>query len=230
MSHLEKAQPELATANPPPTNGYSAPGRNLYYRQLGDPGPLGLYGFASTTFILSMYNVQARGINTPNVVIGMALFVGGLAQFVAGMWEFATQNTFAATAFTMYGGFWMSFGTIFIPGSGILTAYTDINELNSALGIYLWTWFIVTFLLLVASLRRNLGLVVLFFFLTITFALLGSGKFSTAHAVALDKAGGAFGIITAFIAFYVGTAEMLNDRAQSWFVLPLGQIPKRRID
>ena len=57
----------------------------------------GLFGFASTTFILSMYNVQARGITTPNVVVGMALFVGGLAQFVAGMWEFATQNTFAAT-------------------------------------------------------------------------------------------------------------------------------------
>ena len=40
MSHLEKAQPEVATANPPPSNGYSGPARNLYYRQLGDPGPL----------------------------------------------------------------------------------------------------------------------------------------------------------------------------------------------
>ena len=57
----------------------------------------GLYGFASTTFILSMYNVQARGVTTPNVVIGMALFVGGLAQFVAGMWAFAVRNTFSAT-------------------------------------------------------------------------------------------------------------------------------------
>ena len=49
----------------------------------------------------------------------------------------------------MYGGFWMSFGTIFIPGSGILTAYGDAtSELDSALGIYLFTWFIITFLLL----------------------------------------------------------------------------------
>ena len=75
----------------------------------------------------------------------------------------------------MYGGFWMSFGTIFIPGSGILTAYTEASELNSALGIYLWTWFIITFLLLIGCLRKNLGLVILFFFLTITFALLGAG-------------------------------------------------------
>ena len=65
----------------------------------------GLYGFASTTFILSMYNVQARGITTPNVVIGMALFVGGLAQFVAGMWAFAVRNTFSATGTCLSPGF-----------------------------------------------------------------------------------------------------------------------------
>ncbi|KAI0820608.1 FUN34 transmembrane protein [Trametes gibbosa] len=228
-SHIEKIskEPEFVSANRPPPVVY-APGQSPYYRKLGDAGPLGLYGFASTTFILSLFNAQARGITTPNVVVGMALFVGGLAQFVAGMWEFASANTFAATAFTMYGGFWMSFGTIFIPGSGITAAYGEnADELNSALGIYLFTWMIVTALLFIASLRRNMGLVVLFFFLTITFALLGAGKFSTAHAVTLDKAGGGFGIVTAMVAYYVGTAEMLSDRRASWFVLPLGQIPQR---
>ena len=48
----------------------------------------------------------------------------------------------------MYGGFWMSYATIFLPNSGVLAAYTDSDELNSALGIWLFTWFIVTFLLL----------------------------------------------------------------------------------
>jgi succinate-acetate transporter protein len=47
--------------------------------------------------ILSLYNVNARGIATPNVIVGMALFCGGLAQLLAGMWEFATGNTFGAT-------------------------------------------------------------------------------------------------------------------------------------
>ncbi|KAM5537504.1 hypothetical protein V8D89_008831 [Ganoderma adspersum] len=234
MSHLEKASPELA-ANPPPAVYSSTPSQPQYYRKLGNPGPLGLFGFASTTFILSMFNIQARNIATPNVVVGMALFVGGLAQFVAGMWEFACANSFGATAFTMYGGFWMSFGTVFIPGSGIIDSYItngvlNAAELDSALGIYLWTWFIVTFLLLIASLRRNIGLIVLFFFLTITFALLGAGKFSADNGVALTKAGGSLGIVTALIAFYVGTAELLSDRANSWFVLPLGPMPKGRVD
>ena len=42
----------------------------------------------------------------------------------------------------------MSYATILIPASGILTAYTNPDELASALGIYLVVWFILTFLLL----------------------------------------------------------------------------------
>ena len=75
----------------------------------------------------------------------------------------------------MYGGFWMSFATLYIPGSGVAAAYADETMFASAVGIYLWTWFIITFLLLIGCLRKNLGLVILFFFLTITFALLGAG-------------------------------------------------------
>ena len=57
----------------------------------------GLFSFASTTLVLSLYNVHARHIAVPNAVVGMALFFGGLAQFLAGMWEFASGNTFGAT-------------------------------------------------------------------------------------------------------------------------------------
>ena len=57
----------------------------------------GLFSFASTTLILSLYNVNARHISVPNVVVGMALGVGGLVQLLAGMWEFACGNTFGAT-------------------------------------------------------------------------------------------------------------------------------------
>ena len=57
----------------------------------------GLFSFASTTFILSMYNVQTRGIKEPNAVVGMAAFCGGLAQLLAGMWEFPRGNVFGAT-------------------------------------------------------------------------------------------------------------------------------------
>lgn len=64
---------------------------------IGNPGALGLFSFAGTTFLLSLYNVNARGITTPNVVLGMAIFTGGLAQLLAGMWEFPRGNQFGAT-------------------------------------------------------------------------------------------------------------------------------------
>ena len=57
----------------------------------------GLFSFASTTLILSLYNAGVRGVVVPNVVVGMAMGVGGLAQLLAGMWEFAAGNTFGAT-------------------------------------------------------------------------------------------------------------------------------------
>ena len=69
--------------------------------------------FATTTFVLSMFNVSARGVTTPNVILGLAIGYGGLVQLLAGMWEFASGNTFAATAFSSYGGFWISFGFIY---------------------------------------------------------------------------------------------------------------------
>lgn len=56
-------------------------------------------------------------------------------------------DRYSPAAFTMYGAFWMSYATIFIPGSGISAAYADAaNDEATALGIYLFMWFIVTFL------------------------------------------------------------------------------------
>lgn len=51
-----------------------------------------------TVFLWSLYNVNTRGIHTPNVIISMGLFVGGLVQFMAGMWEFPRGNVFGATS------------------------------------------------------------------------------------------------------------------------------------
>lgn len=43
------------------------------FRKLGNPAPLGLCAFALTTMVLSLINVQARGVTTPNIVIGLGI-------------------------------------------------------------------------------------------------------------------------------------------------------------
>ncbi|PBK71074.1 Gpr1 family protein [Armillaria solidipes] len=200
---IEANRPPNATIIPRPT-------------RIANPGTLGLFSFASTTFILSMYNVQTRGIKAPNVVVGMAIFCGGLTQLLAGMWEFPRGNAFGGTAFSSYGAFWMSYATIFIPNSGILDAYgTDASELSSALAVYLFAWMIVTVLFFITSLRKSASFIALFGCLSVTFMLLASSEF-------LAKSGGAFGIITAFIAYYVGLSELLASEAKAVTVLPIG--------
>lgn len=202
----------------------SQPAFPVFHRKFANPSPLGLMGFAATTFVLSMYNVSARGVKTPNVVLGMALFYGGLVQLLAGMWEFAVGNTFGATAFSSYGGFWLSFGCIYVPQFGITAAYAENeSELASALGIYLASWFIVTFIFFVATWKASIALSSLFFFLDITFLLLMCGEFTGKSSV--HTAGGAFGIITAFIAFYIALAGLLT-KDTSYFSLPVGDLSR----
>jgi hypothetical protein len=41
--------------------------------------------FAATTLVLSLVNVNARGVTTPNIVVGMSVAYGGLIQLIAGM-------------------------------------------------------------------------------------------------------------------------------------------------
>lgn len=190
-------------------------------RRLGNPAPLGLFSFASTTLVLSLYNAHARHVLVPNVVVGMALFYGGLGQFLAGMWEFATGNTFGATAFTSYGAFWLSFATLFIPDSGIGAAYAAATPgmEDNAIGIYLLAWMVVTFLFLIGALRKSVGLTALFFFLTLTFMVLAIGNLMKKDN--LGKAGGYLGIVTALIAYYCGLAELLTP--DDLFTLPTGK-------
>jgi len=70
---------------------------SVFLLVLNSKNASGLFSFASTTLILSLFNAQARGIHVANAVVGMACFCGGLAQLLAGMWEFPRGNTFGGT-------------------------------------------------------------------------------------------------------------------------------------
>jgi succinate-acetate transporter protein len=198
------------------------------HRQFANPAPLGLFSFASTTLILSFFNVHARGVTVPNAVVGMAIGVGGLCQLLAGMWEFAAGNTFGATAFSSYGGFWISYGIILWPSSGIIESYTakpaTASQLHNALGTYLMAWFIFTTIMFLATFRSNVSLCALFFFLALTFMMLMIGEFLEKPDV--SKAGGGLGILTAAIAFYTAAHGVINPDS-SYFGLPVGDLPKR---
>lgn len=188
-----------------------------------NPAPLGLSAFGLTTFVLSCINagviVPGVGLGT-NIVVGLALFYGGLGQLLAGMWEFKAGNTFGATAFTSYGGFWLALGFVFIPGSGILDSFAKTAAaLHPALGLFLLGWTIFTGLMFLGTLRTNMALIVLFAllfltFLALTIAELGAG-------VTFTQIGGWLGVLTALTAWYTALAGILSS-GKSAFTLPVG--------
>jgi len=205
----------------------SMPAFPQYHRKFGNPGPLGVLSFAGPTFVLSMINIQARGVTVPNVVTGMALMVGGLTQLLSGMWEFACGNTFGGTIFSLFSGFWMSFGLIYIPGTGILAAYTatpeDAAQLGNALGIYLTAWFIMIFIMIPATFRSSIAFAAEVALVDLVILVLAVAQYTGNPQVTL--AGGYLGLIAAFGAFYLGAAT-LYTREVSYFVLPVWELPR----
>ncbi|GJN87696.1 hypothetical protein Rhopal_000651-T1 [Rhodotorula paludigena] len=205
----------------------SQPAFPVYHRKFANPAPLGLCGFALTTFVLSLINVRARDVSVANVVVGPALWYGGLAQLLAGMWEFAVGNTFGATAFSSYGAFWLSWAFITSPWSGISAAYSsDPQMLTTGVSFFLWGWFIFTFMMFIASLRSSVALCSVFFFLTITFLLLAIADLHVGAWETIRTAGGAFGIITAFLAWYVAAANLITPDT-SYASLPVGSLARK---
>lgn len=188
---------------------------------IGNPGPLGLCGFAMTTFLLSSVNTGARGLHIPNVVVGLAFFYGGAAQLVAGLFEIAIGNTFGALALCSYGGFWLSYAAILTPSFNVLLAYADHpDQTGNALGIFLLAWFIFTFVLWLFTLKSTLAFSAIFGFLWITFLLLALGELRGSEKVTI--AGGVFGYITAFTAWYNAWAGIANPQNS---YLPVVVIP-----
>ncbi|KAG2413166.1 hypothetical protein HFD88_002355 [Aspergillus terreus] len=192
------------------------------YMKLANPGPLGLLGFAITTFVLGLYECGAglphsdpAGDVGPNqAVFGLAIFMGGAAQFVAGIMQFRVGNTFGSTVHCSYGAFWLSYAMFLIPSLDIRGQYKgDERAYTFAIAIYLTLWCFLTFLFLIAALRTNIAILLLFFFLTMAFLFLALANYlMTEHptaAVRLNKTGGAFAVICAAVAFYGGASGLM---------------------
>ncbi len=185
--------------------------------KIADPAPLGLGGFALTTFVLSFYNAGIMPAAGAAVVVPLALFYGGLAQFMAGMWEFKTGNTFGATAFTSFGAWWMFYALL---QYSLSLGWLELGDYELiSMGLVLAAWAIFTFYMWIATFKLNRAVWLIFLTLWITFALLALGDLV---APGFGIAGGYLGIVCASIAWYTSAAEVINS-VFAREVLPLGE-------
>jgi len=188
---------------------------------LGNPAPLGLCGFALTTFVLNVHNA---GLIAIGAALPLGLFYGGLAQLIAGFLEFRTGNTFGMTAFASYGAFWIALASMVLM---------EMNKMLSAEATKGWllttlvAWTIFTFILWIASLKHSVALIWVFSTLLILFILLDIGVYQGVGAgKGITRIAGWEGIFCAFTAWYLAAAIIIND-SFGRTVLPVGPIPKK---
>ncbi len=186
---------------------------NVNKSLLADPAPLGLAGFAFTTFLLSFINAGILSPASVSVVMPLAFSYGGFAQLLTGAFEMRRGNTFGFTAFTSYGSFWFFYGIMVL-----LASMKIITLPATGIGVALILWGLFTLYMWVNAIRLNLALNLVFLFLWLTFIILGFGSYYS--LTDLTRIGGVLGIITAFLAAYTSFAVVSNSiKANS---IPLG--------
>jgi succinate-acetate transporter protein len=169
--------------------------------KFANPAPLGLFGFAVTTWMLSMFNVGWFTLATLPLMMSTAFAFGGTAQFLAGLLEYPRGNTFGFVAFCSYGAFWWAFALFLMVfgGKGPITY----------LGAWLVVWGVFTLFMWFAALKRGFVLQLVFLTLWVAFFLLGASHLLNMDT--LHTAGGYVGMVTAVLSFYLAAAEVINE-------------------
>ncbi len=230
MTHPAQRSPrpsEDTTADP--TADSTAAGAVGFGAHISDPGPLGLAGFAATTFFLSAVNANLLPATVEAGVFGLAIFYGGIAQLLAGMWEFTKGNTFGATAFSSFGAFWLAFWWLVTRGVPTMVAdKASTTDIDHAVGTFLLVWTIFTAYMFIASLRTTAAVSAVFLALTLTFLFLCIGNY--AASTGLVKTGGWLGLVTAVLAWYASFAGVTNSTFRRTLlpVVPLAPAVYRR--
>lgn len=168
-----------------------------------NPAPLGLMGFGMTTVLLNLHNAGLFELGS--MILAMGIFYGGLAQIIAGIMEWKKNNTFACTAFTSYGFFWLTLaGLILLPKLGLAQ-----TPEQGAIVAYLIMWGLFTAVLWIGTFKLSRALQVVFLSLTVLFFLLALGDY-TGSAI-IKTIAGIEGIFCGAAAIYTGLAQLLNE-------------------
>jgi succinate-acetate transporter protein len=181
-----------------------------------NPAPLGLLGFGMTTVLLNCHNAGFFELNS--MILAMGICYGGAAQVIAGIMEWKKGNSFAATAFTSYGFFWLALVVLVLLPKVIPGGFTPTSE--PALATFLLLWGVFTGVMFIGTFKLSRALQFVFGTLTILFFMLAFGDFTDASE-GFKHLTGFEGLVCGAAAMYTGLAQILNELYQKT-VLPLG--------
>lgn len=185
---------------------------------LGDPGPWAVTAFATTSFMLGLYNTQLVGSGSLPIVLPVAFFFGGLIQIIVGALEIGRGNVFGAVVFGTYGPFWVIFAAIQLWFAKMVQ---PADAVSTGVALFLAMFAVVTFYFILASLRTDVVLVAVFALIFAGLVCLAIGE--QAASPTWTKAGGWITLAFAVLAWYHAAADIINFTFGHRLV-PLGQI------
>jgi succinate-acetate transporter protein len=137
---------------------------------------------------------------------------------LAGQNEIKRNCTFGYTAFSVYGGFWMSLGIIKMVT--LLATDTPVYVNPKAAQGMLFMLGVISIMFWSITFTMNKTICSLFGLLSITVFLLTFGV----HNETVDTIGGYFGVATSINAFWLAYAELVNDIVgKGKHIIPLGK-------
>lgn len=193
---------------------------------VADPAPLGLWGFATGTWMAGAVLGGAFPADNLPAVAPVLLVFAGLGQFIAGLFAYRRTNSLAATAFCCFGAFNITAAVMFGLKVGNVTpagANTPVF-----MGFLLLSFAFIATALCLAAMRTNAALVIVLGTLAIGYCLVGIPNVANAVGqpgwAGVGNIGGWFLCASAFFAYYTGAAIIVNS---TWKrnLLPLGGQP-----
>ena len=194
---------------------------------IADPGPLGLWAFATGTWIAGAAIGGAFPEDAFAMTIPIILIFAGLVQFIAGLIEYRRTNMLAATAFCCFGAFYLTAAFVF-PFQAATALASATNPPTLLWGLLLASFGLIALALTVSALRTNVVFALVFGTLAAGFMLTSIPVLmdvidltKLAFASELPRIGSWFVIASAAFAYYMGLALVVN---RSWQqpVFPIG--------
>jgi succinate-acetate transporter protein len=187
---------------------------------IANPIPVGVGGFALTTFMLGLYTSGVLDANGEVLVFALAVFYGGLVQLIAGYFALARGDVWPAAFMTSYGAFWLTFvGLNVYVVPKIDKAGGNVNQ---AVTLFLIMWTVITLVFFLAAFFANWVAVLTFgvFMVAIILEDVGTWIGSTGTT----QFGGYWEMALAALAWYIVAAEIFNEFAERT-ILPLFPTP-----
>jgi uncharacterized protein len=184
---------------------------------VGEPGALGLFGFAVGTLVIAIPLSGLVPLKT-GVLAALApvLVFAGIAQFIAGLVALRKGITFAGTAFGVYGANNTLIATYYLfQSAGVFPSHADTKLL---IGIELFCFAYISLVLAIAAAKVNLEFVAILLALVPGFGLVAVPN--VGGPTSIGDIGGYFLILSAGFAFYGASALVVNSAFQRP-VLPL---------